>query len=441
MATVIQEGLVETAEHPSGLRGLLGQRNFRLLWIGEGVSLLGDQFYMIALPWLVLQLTGDAFAMGTVLALAGIPRALFMLVGGALTDRFSARNLMLGSNILRLALITALAGLVMTGQIALWMLYGFALLFGLADAFFFPAQNAIVPQIVAKKDLQMANSLVQGTMQVSLFAGPVLAGVLIALLDGGQVAAGGEAVPDLRGIGLAFLIDALTFLVSLAALWSMRFERQLRSSEGPSEGVWGAIREALVNVWRDPALRAFFLMIGAANFLINGPIIVGIPLIADTRLPEGAAAYGIIMSAYGGGSLLGIILSGVLPRPAARRMGIVLGIIWSGLGIGVAALGLVTNTAAAALLMLTMGAANGYVVVLFMTWLQTRTPDSMLGRIMSLLMFASVGLQPISTALTGALIEFNMVALFIVAGLLMTVMVLVSMLNPAVRAMEPPAAA
>ncbi|MBZ0292794.1 MAG: hypothetical protein K8L99_09565, partial [Anaerolineae bacterium] len=77
----------------------------------------------------------------------------------------------------------------------------------------------------------------------------------------------------------------------------------------------------------------------------------------------------------------------------------------------------------------------------FMTWLQTRTPDSMLGRIMSLLMFASVGLQPISTALTGALIEFNMVALFIVAGLLMTVMVLVSMLNPAVRAMEPPAAA
>jgi len=83
---------------------VLRNRNFRLLWIGEGISLLGDQFYLIALPWLVLSLTGDALVVGTVLATAGIPRALFMLVGGALTDRFTPRKLMINSNLARMML-------------------------------------------------------------------------------------------------------------------------------------------------------------------------------------------------------------------------------------------------------------------------------------------------------------------------------------------------
>ena len=91
--------------------GLLRNHNFRLLWGGEAISLLGDQFYLIALPWLVLQLTGEALAVGVVLALAGVPRALFMLVGGALTDRFSPRAVMLASNLLRMVLVALLSGL------------------------------------------------------------------------------------------------------------------------------------------------------------------------------------------------------------------------------------------------------------------------------------------------------------------------------------------
>src|SRR6266852_5874381 len=130
--------------------GPLSVRNFRLLWIGEGISLLGDQFYMIALPWLVLQLTGSALALGTVMALAGIPRALFMLVGGALVDRFSPRAVMLASNLARLVLVALLSALVLTNHIRLEMLYGFALAFGLADAFYYPGQSAIVPQLLPK---------------------------------------------------------------------------------------------------------------------------------------------------------------------------------------------------------------------------------------------------------------------------------------------------
>ncbi len=134
---------------------MLGLRDFRRLLIGQLAERLGDQFYLVALPWLVLKLTGDPLAMGLVLAVAGIPSALFMLVGGAFTDRFSSRQIMLGSFLSRFVLISLLAGLVLTGIIKLWMLYAFAFLFGLVDAFYYPALNSSVPQLnETKKELR-----------------------------------------------------------------------------------------------------------------------------------------------------------------------------------------------------------------------------------------------------------------------------------------------
>jgi MFS family permease len=426
----------QSAPQSAGVKALLGRRNFRLLWIGEAISLIGDQFYLIALPWLVLQLTGDALAMGLVLALAGVSRAVFMLVGGAITDRFSPRAVMLASNLARLVLVAALALLVLANLIQLWMIYLLALAFGLMDAFFFPAQSAIVPRLVDDDQLQPANAIMQGTAQLSLFLGPVLAGALISVFSGQT----SSAVPDFTGIGIAFLVDALTFLASAVTLWFLRDgftpAAQPDGAAKDEESLLAAIRAGLRAVWRDPALRAFFLLIALSYFLVNGPLFVGIPVLADTRFPEGAAAFGIIMSAFGAGSLLGTILAGLLPRPRLRTMGIVLGVIWSGLGLGVLALGLTGTTALAAATVLAMGIAQGYVVILFVTWLQQRTGADMLGRMMSLLMFASVGLQPLSNLLTGALVGLNSQALFMASGALMAAMVFLFMLDPDVRSME-----
>ena len=416
----------------------LALRDFRLLWLGEGISLIGDQFYLIALPWLVLQLTGDALAMGTVLALAGIPRPLFMLVGGAFTDRFSPRRIMLASNLTRLGLVAVLAGLVLTGQIAVWMLYAFGLFFGLMDAFFFPAQNAIIPKIVKETQLPTANAIIQGTMQLSLFAGPVLAGLLISLLDNPDTAALFGASGSMTGIGLAFAIDALTFLASALTLWMLRTDARQPAAgaqRADQSNVLSAIRDVLRVVWNDITLRSLFLLIGVSNFLIVGPMTIGIPLLANTRFPEGAAAFGILMSAMGGGSLLGIAAAGFLPKPSPRALGLVLGAIFSALGLGIAALGVIATTPLVALATFAMGLANGYVNILFITWLQTRTAPEMLGRMMSLLMFASAGLLPISNLLTGALIGLNTVWFFIISGLLMTLIVLLTMRNPELRAM------
>ena len=174
----------------------------------------------------------------------------------------------------------------------------------------------------------------------------------------------------------------------------------------------------------------------AINVLINGPILVGIPVLADTRFPQGAAAFGIILSAYGGGNLLGTLLAGVLPRPATSSMGSLMLAISSVLGVGTALLGLSASIPFAVAVGLAMGVANGYVVILFITWLQSRAHPSMLGRLMSLLMFAAMGLNPISMALCGFFVGLNPTATFVGAGVLMTGIVLLAALNPQVRKME-----
>src|SRR5262245_53295812 len=308
----------------------LSVRNFRLLWIGEGVSLLGDQFYLIALPWLVLQLTGSALALGTILALASIPRAVFMLVGGAFVDRFSPRSVLIWSNFARFVLVALLSALVLTNTIRIEMLYVFALAFGLADAFYFPAQTAIVPQVLPQDQLQAGNTFVQGTAQLSLFLGPVLAGGLIALLGQGAAANG---VPDMRGIGIAFGLDTLSFVVSLLSLTLMCVPSATKQA-GEQQNVIESIKEGFIYVWSRTVLRVLFLLIVATNFLVMGPLTVGIPVLANSGLAEGAAAFGIIMSAFGGGSLLGIILSSVLPQPKPEHLGTVILLVVASLGVG-----------------------------------------------------------------------------------------------------------
>jgi MFS family permease len=410
-------------EAPSNI---LKIRNFRLLWIGEGISLLGDQFYMIALPWLVLSLTGNALAVGTVLATAGIPRALFMLLGGALTDRFTPRKLMINSNIARMILTGLLAAFVMTNLIQLWMLYAFALLFGLADAFFFPAQTSIVPQLIGKDQLQMGNAMIQGTATLSLFVGPILAGTLISWLDGG-------ATHSTSGIALAFALDSLTFIASVTMLNLIRIENVISRAEEVEGGVLASIREGLLYVWNDTTLRIVFGLTMGLNVLITGPFSVGVPVVASIRFAEGATAFGLIMSVFGGGALLGVVLAGTLPKPSKKLLGTVLLSVISLMGIGLAIIGITPSLTVTALAALVMGTANGYSNILMITWLQQKIAPEMTGRIMSLVMFAAIGLNPVSTALAGALIGLNATVLLISAGSLMTLFTLSAAFSPIVR--------
>lgn len=398
-------------------------RDFRLLFAGATISLLGDQFALIATPWLTLQLTGDPLALGIVLALEGFPRALFMLLGGAVTDRLSPRMVMLVSDFIRLALTGLMALAIFTGSVQMWMVYVFALGFGLVAGFAVPAGNSIVPMLVAEDYLQAGNSIIMGSSQLIQFVGPTIAGILI-----------GNYSTSSLGIGLAFTFDALSFIVSAVCLWVMRGGRNLETASGnQKESVWASILAGVQYLWNDQSLRMLFLILAAVNFFFTGPLLIGIPVLADQYLPEGAVAFGLLMSAFAGGSLVGILLAGILPRPRGKGMSAFLILLLVSFGVSLGFFGFIRSTWLDFALMLLLGAGNGYVAILMFTWMQTNTPKDMLGRMMSMVMLAGNGLVPISQAISGAVIKWNLEALFVSAGALIVLVSLWAAFQPGLK--------
>jgi MFS family permease len=388
---------------------VMALRDFRLLFAGAAASLLGDQFTLIATPWLTLQLTGDPAILGIVLALQGIPRAVLMLFGGAISDRVSPRRMMLIANVTRFFLTGTLALLVFAGLAQLWMIYIFSLLFGIVAGFAVPAENSIVPMLVEEQDLQAGNSLIMGVTQIAGFVGPTIAGVLISGYASSRT-----------GVSLAFTIDAITFVISAVTLQLIRGGKaaQPAGATPEKESVWASVLAGVKYLWTDQALRLMFTLLMAVNFLLVGPLLVGIPVLADRRLAEGAAAFGLLMSAFAGGNLLGYLIAGSLPRPNGNAMRwILIGLIAAFGGV-VGALGFITVTWIDFGLLLLLGLGNGYIAILLITWMQTQTPKNMLGRMMGLLTLASTGLVPISQAIAGVVSKWNLTLLFAISGAL-----------------------
>jgi MFS family permease len=419
----------------------LAERDFRLVWAGQAISLLGDQFHFIALAWLVLDLTGSGLALGTVLMAAAIPRAVLIVVGGALADRFPPRRMMLISDIARGVTVGLLAGLVLSGSAELWHLVVMGVIFGIADALFFPAMNAIVPQVVPIERLPAANGLVQATGQLTTLIGPVLAGLLVVAV----------------GTGAAFAIDAVSFGVATLALLAMRggHGRPVAvpaatdastptpaTDAGPtaSRGLLADIRAGWRYAVADPAIRTLLLLSAVFNLAINGPIAVGLPWLADQRFGADASTFGLLLAGFGLGALVGALLAGSLDR--APRQGTLLLTIAGGLGLGMAAIGLAAQPTVVLAILAVMGLGIGYINVVVMAWLQAHVEPTMIGRVMGLAMLASFGLGPISLAAAGALVDWSATALFLGAGALIVATALTGLASGARRRLDlssPPA--
>lgn len=168
-----------TLIHRTTLLAPLIRRNFRILWIGETVSVLGDQFYFVALPWLALQLSDSGLVLGSLLMTSAIPRAALMLAGGVASDRFTSPTVMLASNIARCLIVLVMAVLVYAHATRMWHLYALAAAFGAFDAFFYPAYTSILPSLLEPAQLAAGNSLMQGSAQLTGLIGPATAGIVI----------------------------------------------------------------------------------------------------------------------------------------------------------------------------------------------------------------------------------------------------------------------
>jgi MFS family permease len=376
---------------------LMREPSFRWMMGGGALSMLGDQFTLIALPWLVLQMTADALTLGLVIALMGAPRAVFILIGGALVDRYSPKRVLMLTKHVNAVLLAVLAALVLGGQITLPLVFALALAIGLASAFSIPSGSSLLPHVVAPEQLQGANSVLMGMRQLSMLAGPLLAGALIAV--GGH---GAGMLLDARGLGLAFGFDALTFAVSA---WTLsRVVTAFPASSDAPQAILRAVVSGLKMVWDDRPLRTCFAYWGAISFVVGGSMQVALPLLASSRL-GGAAALGLLMGAHGCGSLLGMALSMLRGRLRVGTLGTTLLLIDAVIGALLMFVGSIAFAWQGALLMLTIGTLAGFMQIAVFTWIQRRVPRAMLGRAMSIFMFIFMGMAPLSAAITGALMR------------------------------------
>jgi MFS family permease len=408
----------------------LAVRDLRLLWVGDSISILGDQFYFVALPWLTLQLTGSGLALGTVLMAAAVPRAVLMLVGGAVSDRFSPRAIMIVSNVLRALLMAAFTVLIIVDAIQLWHLYALSGLFGVVDAFFFPAIFSTVPKLVEKDQLEASNALLQSTGQLMMLVGPAPAGVLAATVS----------LAAVFGIGAAaFVIAALIIRLmaegDLGGPVRQQGEEDAADEPADSAGLLADVMEGLRYAWNDPAIRAIVILLAALDTAFYGPIDVGLVSLADRRFVGGSKAFGIMLSAHGGGALLGALLGGSIKRP--RRLGPLLLLYIPGvLGVGLALLGLASHILVAVALLAVMGVVGGVYGVMVITWLQARAEPDMVGRLMSLVMLASYGAAPFSFVMAGALVDRGISLMYGVAGGILLITTAIASTSRTVRTLE-----
>lgn len=402
-------------------------RDFRLLWLGGTAVSLGVQFYAVGLVWLVLYLTGSGVALGGLLTVAAVPRAISMLLSGALIDRYPPRHILIFSSFFNGMLMTVALLLLGAGWMSMAAMFIIAPISGLMDATFYPTNAALVPRLVAPSQLASANALIQTADTLANIFGPSVSGILIgevARLTGAPISGllAGFAV----NTGL-FAFGFITFL-SLSRKTDKAAETALTSD---NESLGKAVLNGIRYAFGQAAVRISLILIALLNFAAIGPIVVGGALLVERRFGGDATMYGIMSGAFGIGMLVGGALVSWMGN--LKRPGMALVYTSFALGIGLTALGFAPTFEVAFLICLFIGVFAAFTNINSITWMQMKTIPIMQGRVSSLLVFAAVALDPFSNALSGIIAEFDVTILFCAAGGLVTIGALFALSNPTLR--------
>ena len=383
------------------------------MWAGQTVSMLGDGVHGVALTWLVLTLTGSPITLGVVLITGTIPRTTLMVFGGALTDRLSARTLLLTSNLARCVLAALLAALVLSGRLQLWEVFAIEFLFGSADGLFIPALSAVVPELVEDADLVSANVLMGTSEQASMLAGPSAGGVLVALV----------------GTWGAFVANAASFLVAAAGAFPAR--RSARHHvDHPRIGA--AIAEGINLIRTDTELRAVF-SIAVVTALAGGSVfLIGIPMLARTRFGLGATGLGLVLSAWGLGQLAGALTAARTGLP--RRWGYVIIAMSVADAFVYAVMGVTSSMWVVIALLIPLGFGAAYASdVARPVWIQRHSQRGMMGRMFSLLELPYYSVAPVGMLVFGAIATKNLTIAFEGTAAIMLAAALAYAISPSTR--------
>jgi MFS family permease len=377
-------------EQRSRIWSVLRHRDFRLLWVGQSLSVVGDGIVNVALALFVIKLTGSATDLGVVLAAKSVSLIAFLLVGGVWADRVPRHRLIFVTDVTRVALHGALAVLIFAGSAAIWSIVAIEIAYGAAEAFSRPAASGLLPQTVPEAEIQEANALLSVSSNLAEFVGPALATALVLGV----------------GAGTAFAADALTFAVSAVLVARIRPRRRASAElEAQAEAVpgrgamWREIREGFDEVRSRAWVWVTLLVFSVTLFVAFAPWEVLGPVVARDQYGD-LAVYGIVAAALGVGTVAGSIV-GIRWRPARpMRLGMIFALAWPP-GFVLYALG------ATEWLVLPAVALAGAGLALFEIWwltaLARHIPPDRLSRVTSYDWMLSFSLLPIGFLIAGPL--------------------------------------
>lgn len=409
---------------------LLADPVFRRLWVGAGLVAITEALFLVCLTLLALDLAGPGATVGVVLAVAAVPRALLLPVGGVVADRLAPARIMVAATWLRTALLVTLAGLVVLGQSSLALVAALAGLLGVLDAAYYPASLAVLPRVVAPAKLARANALIQGFESAGDLFGPALAAGIVA-------AAGfGGALSTVTGLSLLAAIALAVFTRQLARTQRTPAASTTSPETAPQEGagkpqppgpaaLWDGVRFAST----EPVVRAILLILAVLNVAVIGPVIVGGAVLAEQRL-GGAEQLGVVFAGFGAGSLLGLLAAGARP-PTRRGWTLLLGT--TAIGVGTTSLGFVTTLPTAVAGTAVIGIATAYLGVTLVAWLQHYAPEDLRGRVMSLVVVAVIAFDPLSYALAGILLPAGATIMFTTCGTIVLTAAATAAASPTLR--------
>ncbi len=385
---------------PSLLRPLRN-RNYALLFTGQLTSLIGDQLYVVALPFLVLGHAGVR-ELGLVLMCFGIARIATIPIGGVLADRMNKKNLMLLTDAGRALCVLAVAGMAFGPELSIVHVMVLTAILGGLEGLFLPPSYAILPDILSDDELPAGNALNTALESAASFVGPAVAGLVVAVFTP----------------GVALTVDAATFVISAATLLAMRVTPRA-VEEGEEDEVEEASRKGFfrfLSVSR--IVQLTLLIVLFSNLAFDAMAEVALPVFSRDYLGTGAQGFGVMLSAFGAGAVVGGLLTDALFKVPRR------GLVALGLGVVQgAALALVPlmggGLAGASVLLAASGLTIGVLNAFYMTHLQQRVPPQMLGRTMGALTMATFAAQPVSVLAAGLVISTTGPGpIFVTAGLL-----------------------
>lgn len=412
----------------------LTHRPFALLWFGQTTSRLGDSLYRIALAWWVLEKTGSAVAMGTVLVFSQIPLLLFLLIGGVVVDRLPRIRIMFASDILSGLVIAFVAVFSWLELLEIWHIYIASMLFGFVEAFFFPAYQAVIPQITPSGLLISANSLSGLSQRVTGIVGPAFGAALVA--------AGGTS--------LTFGLDALSFFVSalfVLPLLRSNLDKVQRQDEtvGAADGersVKAALRQGLSDlrggfklVMTVPWIWITILLFGFVNIMEAGPRAVAMPFLIKEDLGADVGLLGLFGSAASLGFVAGMLWLGQYVRLHRRGWLAYLSVIITGAVLLPFAFKLPIPILVAC--MFIGGLSTSVFALIWTHTLQEMVPGELLGRVYSIDALGSFVLLPIGFGLSGWATDlFGAPTVFLIGGLGTMALASLGLLHPAIRNLD-----